>query len=210
MRANELEPENKRIALTITPEEVPQSESDQGCEPAKTADEGVVNMDIEDWLIDFQTLFLDSSKVCMDYDLFILSTCMDCVIPSFCQDSSSTITAKLSQSSSPTAGRCLQLCAVSSITCCDIKPPASDAFAPSWAVDLSALPWLLPSSSPPETLVPSAPLSQPSLYFCHPTAAAGSSLPSGSPLYSASTLGYSGSTSDTCHCGIALISLDLQ
>lgn len=47
---SEPEPENKRTALTIAPEEVPQSESDQGCESERPAAEGT---ETEDWLIDF-------------------------------------------------------------------------------------------------------------------------------------------------------------
>lgn len=47
------EPEEKRTALTLSPEVELPRESDQGFESATSADEGIVTMDNEDWLRDF-------------------------------------------------------------------------------------------------------------------------------------------------------------
>ncbi|ROL53478.1 hypothetical protein DPX16_20017 [Anabarilius grahami] len=47
------EPEEKRTELTLAPDVQPYRKSDQGCEPATSADEGITTTEDEDWLIDF-------------------------------------------------------------------------------------------------------------------------------------------------------------
>ncbi len=51
-RMSEPEPGEERTALTISMELEPQSESDQGCEPATAAAKGIlVELDMEYWLM---------------------------------------------------------------------------------------------------------------------------------------------------------------
>ncbi|ROJ62535.1 hypothetical protein DPX16_21521 [Anabarilius grahami] len=89
---------------TIAPEQMPQCESDQGCEPATTMPEGIlVVLNTEDWLINwhsevlFPTLSQPESFVCSSSSLFQDSTetCMDCEISvcssSLFQDSTETV-----------------------------------------------------------------------------------------------------------------------
>lgn len=109
----EPEPELNRTALTISAEEKPHKESNQGCEPVTPEAEGMlVEMETEDWLMDFNaevltstqshpilcslSLFQDSTEtcivcelsVCPSLSLFQDSTknCLDCDL-SVCSES---------------------------------------------------------------------------------------------------------------------------
>lgn len=102
-------------------------------------------------------------------------------------------------------------------------PPALDNFAPSQPVDLMAPPWLLPPSAPPETLSLAAPsgslvppvppwsvvalLPSAVLRYSSPMAAASSFFPRvSSHTDIAPVHGYSSSTADARHRGIAWVS----
>lgn len=94
-------------------------ESDQGCEPATSGDEGVMTMENEDWLIDFSeevstptlshlvpllSLFLNSTNDCMNNE-FLITFDLHGLCYSYDFSVMSCFTTKLSQSSSPaTAG----------------------------------------------------------------------------------------------------------
>lgn len=59
----EPEPEVNRTALTISAEEEPHKESDQGCEPATPEAEGMlVEMETEDRLMDFNAEVLTPTQ----------------------------------------------------------------------------------------------------------------------------------------------------
>lgn len=59
---SEPDTEERRTAQIIAPEQEPQSESDQGCDPATPAAEGMlVEADTEDWLIELNMEVLTST-----------------------------------------------------------------------------------------------------------------------------------------------------
>ncbi|XDV39319.1 hypothetical protein PO909_008575 [Leuciscus waleckii] len=160
---------------TLAPEVELHYDSDQGCEPMTSVDEGEETMDNEDWLINFSeklatptlshpvlssSLFLDST---MDYDLFS-STCIDCVI----------FTVILSRFLLPPSShaRCLQPCAVSvEVSCYDVESQVAGLAAPPGSLTLLAPSWSVITPLPPRT--PST-----------PTAAEVNSFPFVSPLSS--------------------------
>lgn len=103
-----------RTALTISAEEEPHKESDQGCEHATPEAKGMlVKMETEDWLMDFNvevltstqshlvlcssSLFQDSTETCIDCELSVCPSsslfqdstknCLDCDL-SVCSESS--------------------------------------------------------------------------------------------------------------------------
>ncbi len=154
----------------------------------------------------------------MDCHFTVSSTCMDCkLLPLI--SSSFHLPPSPQSSASPPAPPLLDVCSPSSslgMPCFDIEPPASpvqedsmalppafDHFSPSRPIDLSAPPWLLPPSGPPETFSIAAPLGSivppvppwsgiilllprtcgPSVVLrpSTPTATAGSTFPSGTP-----------------------------
>ncbi|XP_056123863.1 uncharacterized protein LOC130102021 [Rhinichthys klamathensis goyatoka] len=166
------EPEIKRTELTLAPEEELQQESDQGCEPTTSEDEGTQSTDYEDWLKDSSeetpvpTLSHPSSAPSSS------DPSSDCVYPVV---NLSDSTAPLHSASSPAPTLLDVHCPTSSLgrppdfemqvsppsaaprhEDLVAPPPASVLCTPSRPVDLPALSWLLPPTPPPETLEPSA------------------------------------------------------
>ncbi|XDV27337.1 hypothetical protein PO909_030881 [Leuciscus waleckii] len=159
------EPETKRTELTLAPEEELQQESDQGCEPTTSADEGTQSTDHEDWLkssseeTPFPTLSHPSSTSSLSSDLS-----GDYIYPVIIL--SSPIIAPQGSASPPAPPlldvRCPGETQVSSPSAVPghedlvAPPPALVLCTPSRPVDLPAPSWLLPPAPPPESLEPSA------------------------------------------------------
>ncbi|XP_051767997.1 uncharacterized protein LOC127522267 [Ctenopharyngodon idella] len=127
------EPEEKRTELTLAPEVELHHESDQGCEPTTSADEGVVTTENEDWLINFTE---EASSPTLSHplpssSLFSNCTndCTDCVMSCYYQQ-----------------------CQYKRILRLRLPPLTS-----SLHLGLSTPSWLLPHLPPPETLGLAAP-----------------------------------------------------
>ncbi|XDV13575.1 hypothetical protein PO909_001959 [Leuciscus waleckii] len=158
--------QTKRTELTLAPEKELQPESDQGCEPTTSADEGTQSTDHEDWLIEVseETSFPTLSHPSSASSSFSHHS-RDCICPIILPPSSaSPPTPPLLDVHSPAPPLGSppdvepQVCPPSAAPVHEdptALPPASVLCTPSWPVDLLAPSWLLPPSASPETLEPS-------------------------------------------------------